>query len=132
MTAHPTTLNSLEAIVTALKALDLSTVDSAELVPLAKATSAVCAFAAALDAQIQLRAVANNELVPGVMVKETVTHRKWHDVGAAEELAREAFGDKAFTASLLSPAGIEKLGPEGKTFVAMASYKPEGARKAVY
>lgn len=33
---------------------------------------------------------------------------------------------------MLSPAGIEKLGELGKTFVAVASYKPEAGKRVVY
>lgn len=123
----------LERVLAKLQAIDAAAIEAANLVPMVKAVQSIGAYAVAIDAQIQARAVGNNELLPGVTVKETVTHRKWNDVEAAEQLAQETFGDKAFKPrELLSPAGIEKLGKEGKTFVAVASYKPEGARKAVY
>jgi hypothetical protein len=66
------------------------------------------------------------------VVKDCIVHRKWHDQEAAEQLAQETFGDKAFTRSLLSPAGIEKLGADGKAFVAVASFKPDAGKKVVY
>jgi len=130
--------NSLDALISLagtleiLKAVDLERVAPANLVPLVKAVKDVAAFAAALDAQIQMRAVTNGELLPGVMLKDEVKHRVWVDKEAAEQLAQETFGDKAFKRELLSPAQIEKLGPEGKGFVALASIKPPAGKKAVY
>lgn len=115
-----------------LKALDAAAIDSADLVPMVQAIKSVAAYTAAIDAQIQERAIGNKELIPGVVVKDAVTHRKWHDDGAAEQLAQETFGDKAFDRSLKSPAQIEKMGDAGKTFVAMASYKPTAGKKVVY
>lgn len=122
----------LERVLAKLQAIGADTIESANLVPMVKAVQSIGAFAAAIDAQIQARAIGNNELLPGVVVKPATVHRRWHDQTAAEELAQETFGDKAFTRSLLSPAGIEKLGPEGKAFVAVASYKPDAPLKAVY
>lgn len=122
----------LQSVLEKLLALDAGTVESANLVPMVKAVQSIGTYQAALDAQIQARAIANGELIPGVVVKDIVTHRKWHDQQAAEELAQEQFGDKAFTRSLLSPAGMEKLGADGKNFVAVASYKPEAGKKVVY
>jgi phosphoenolpyruvate carboxylase len=123
---------ALDAIVDELKALDANALPDADLVPLAKSVQSVGAYVSAIDAQIQLRAITNNVLLPGVVVRDAIVHRKWHDQEAAEQLAQEQFGDKAFTRSLLSPAGIEKLGNAGKTFVSVASYKPEAGKKAVY
>lgn len=124
--------NPLQAAIDFLVSLDLDTIDSADLVPLTRATKAICEFAGALDAQIQLRAIANGQDVPGVAVKDAIVHRKWHDDEAAAELARGEFGDKAFVTKLLSPAQIEKLGDAGKQFVAVASYKPEAGKRVVY
>jgi Protein of unknown function (DUF2800) len=124
--------NVLAAAIESLKGIDLATLDSAALVPLIKQVQDICSFNAAIHAQIELRAIGNGQLIPGVVVKDAVTHRRWHDQEAAEALAQEAFGDKAFERKLLSPAGIEKLGIEGKTFVAMASFKPEAGKKVVY
>lgn len=122
----------LERVLARLKAIDAAAIESANLVPMIKAVQSIGAYSSAIDAQIQARAIGNNELIAGVVVKDAIVHRKWHDQKAAEELAQEQFGDKAFTRSLLSPAGIEKLGTEGKTFVAVASYKPEAGKRVVY
>lgn len=122
----------LERVLARLQAIDAADIESANLVPMVKAVQSIGAYAAAIDAQIQTRAVANNELLPGVVVKDAVTHRKWTDEETAIELAQSEIGDKAFKRSLLSPAQMEKLGDKGKAFVAVASYKPEAGRKAVY
>lgn len=126
------TVENLTETLELLKHLDLNDIDSAALVPLANAIKNIGAFGAAIHAQIELRALGNNELLPGVVVKDCIVHRKWHDQEAAEQLAQETFGDKAFTRSLLSPAGIEKLGADGKAFVAVASFKPDAGKKVVY
>lgn len=123
---------ALDAIVEEMKLLDASTIGDADLVPLVKSVQSVGAYVAAIDAQINLRAIANGVLLPGVVVKDEIKHRKWHDQEAAEQLAQETFGDRAFTRSLLSPAGIEKLGDAGKQFVVVASYKPEAGKRVVY
>jgi hypothetical protein len=122
----------LTSLVEDFKSLELSSVESANLVPTIKAVADVGAFAAAIHAQIELRALTNGEMLPGVVVKDAVTHRKWHSDEAAEQLAREEFGDKAFVTKLLSPAQIEKLGEAGEQFVAVASYKPEAGKRVVY
>jgi len=122
----------LTSLVELLKGIDLQSSLPAELVPLVKAVQSIGAFSTAVDAEIQRRAIGNSEMLPGVVVKDGVTHRKWHDQDAAEQLAQETFGDRAFERKLLPPAGIEKLGAEGKTFVAVASFKPEGVKRAVY
>lgn len=121
----------LERVLAKLQAIDAAAIESANLVPMIKAVQNIGAFSAAIDAQIQARAVANGELIPGVAVKDQIKHRQWHDQEAAEQLAQEQFGDEAFKRALLSPAQIEKL-PNGKTFVAVASYKPEAGKQAVY
>lgn len=122
----------LQAVLAKLQAIDAAKIESANLVPMVKAVQAIAAYTAAIDAQINERAIGNNELIPGVVVKDAVTHRKWNDQEAAEQLAQETFGDKAFSRSLLSPAQIEKMGENGKTFVAMASYKPAAGKKVAY
>lgn len=123
--------NILVDAINALKVIDLSKLDSGDLVPLVKQVQDICSFSAALHAQIELRAIGNGELIPGVVVKPMVTHRKWHDPETAEQLAMETFGDAAFDIKLKSPAQIEKL-PNGDVFVSMASYKPEAGMKVVY
>jgi len=126
-------INALHAVADVLKAIDLDSAHPSTLVPLVNATKDVAAFVAAIDAQIQLRAVTNGELLPGVRVEETKTNRAWCDEAAAAELARGQFGDDAFTPpKLKSPAQLEKLGPAGKAFAAVCSEKPPGAKKAVY
>lgn len=122
----------LQDVLAKLQAIEASQIESANLVPMAKAVQSIGAYVAAIDAQIQERAITNKELIPGVVVKDAVVHRKWHDVTAAEQLAQEAFGDSAFDRSLKSPAGIEKLGEAGKQFVAVASVKPAAGKKVVY
>jgi hypothetical protein len=121
----------LERVLAKLQAIDAAGIESANLVPMVKAVQSIGAYSAAIDAQIQTRAIANNELVPGVVVKDAVVHRKWHDQEAAEQLAQEQFGDKAFERKLKSPAQLEKL-PGGDTFVAVASFKPEAGKRVVY
>lgn len=124
---------NLEAVLAQLQALQADTIESQNLVPMVKAVQSIGAYAAAIEAQINARAIGNGELIPGVVVKDAVKHRQWHDIEAAESLARESLGEAAFSKpSLLSPAQIEKLGEKGKTFVAMASYKPEAGKKVVY
>lgn len=124
--------DDLQRVLAKLQAIDADKIESANLVPMVKAVQSIAAYAATVDAQIQMRAIANGELIPGAVVKDMIVHRKWHDNEAAAQLAQEQFGDKAFKRELLSPAGIEKLGADGKTFVAMASYKPEAGKKVVY
>lgn len=121
----------LQSVLEKLLALDAAQIESANLVPMVKAVQSIGAYTAAIDAQIQARAIGNNELIPGVVVKDAIVHRKWHDQEAAEQLAQEQFGDDAFTRALKSPAQLEKL-PEGETFVAVASYKPPAGKRVVY
>lgn len=124
--------DDLQAVLAKLQAIDAAKIESANLVPMVKAVQAIGAFTAAIDAQINERAIVNNELIPGVMIKPAVKHRQWSDAEAASQIAREQFGDKAFSApTLLSPAAIEKL-PNGAAFVDLASFKPDAGKKAVY
>ena len=127
-----TLTRDLNKFVESLKTVNASDLSDADLVPLAKAIKSVAEYLGAIDAEIQLRAIANGKLLPGVVVKDAVVHRKWHDEAVAAELAQEQFGDRAFKRALLSPAQIEKLGPEGKALVAVASYKPEAGKKVEY
>lgn len=122
----------LERVLAKLAALDADKIESANLVPMVKAVQSIGAYSAAIDAQIQARAIGNGELIPGVVVKDAVTHRRWSDPEVAAELAQEQFGDKAFKRELLSPAQVEKLGDVGKSFVAVASFKPEAGKKVAY
>jgi hypothetical protein len=130
--ALATVYADLEAVLAKLAAIDAEKIESANLVPMVKAVQSIGAFASAIDAQIQARAIGNGELIPGVVVKDAIKHRQWADKEAAEQLAREALGDIAFDVTLKSPAGIEKLGEAGKQFVAVASFKPEAGKKVVY
>lgn len=125
-------IDNLGFEVDGFKALDLQTVDAGLLVPLIKAVQDICAMQAAVHAEIERRALLNNEMLPGVVVKDTVTHRRWLDPETAAQLAQETIGDAAFSRTLLSPAQMEKLSDAGKQFVAVASFKPEGGRKVVY
>lgn len=127
-----TVYDSLQRALAQLAAINPDSIESANLVPMMKAVQAIGAYSAALDAQIQARAIGNGELIPGVVVKDAITHRRWSDKEAAEQLAQEQFGDKAFSRELLSPAQMEKLGDAGKAFVAVASFKPEAGKKVVY
>lgn len=120
----------LERVLAKLQAIDAASIESANLVPMLKAAQAIGAYQAAIDAQIQTRAIGNNELIPGVVVKDAVTHRKWHDAEVAAELAFSQFGLKAF--NLASPAALEKLGDEGEALVAVASFKPPAGKRVVY
>ncbi len=122
---------ALDSIVEELKAIGPATIPAAELVPFIKSVQSVGMYAAAIDAEIQLRALANGELLPGVTVKDAIKHRQWNDPATAEALAQETFGDAAFSRTLKSPAQIEKL-PRGDTFVAVASFKPEAGKRVVY
>ena len=128
-TAH----NILATAIESLKGIDLTKIDSAQLVPLIKQVQDICSFNAAIHAQIEARAIGNGELIPGVVVKDATVHRRWSDPEAAAELAREQIGDKAFTKpELISPAQMEKLGELGKAFVSLSSFKPEAGKKIVY
>lgn len=130
--ALATVYADLESVLAKLQAISAEQIESANLVPMVKAVQAIGAYSAAIDAQIQARAIGNGELIPGVVVKDAIVHRRWQDNDAAAQLAQEQFGDKAFKRELLSPAGIEKLGDAGKSFVAVASFKPEAGKRVVY
>jgi len=127
-----TAYDALQRALALLQALDADKIESANLVPMVKAVQSIGAYQAAIDAQIQARAIGNNELIPGVVVKDAVTHRRWSDPEVAAQLAQETIGDKAFKRELLSPAQMEKLGDAGKSFVAVASFKPEAGKRVVY
>ena len=130
--ALATVYADLESVLAKLQAINADAIESANLVPMVKAVQAIGAFQAAIDAQIQSRAIGNGELIPGVVVKDAVVHRRWSDPEVAAQLAQETIGDKAFSRTLLSPAQMEKLGDEGKSFVAVASFKPEAGKRVVY
>lgn len=120
----------LQSLLEKLLALDAAVIDSANLVPMMKAVQSIGAYQCAIDAQIQARAIGNNELIPGVVVKDAVTQRRWNDSALAGDLAFAQFGLKAFT--LNSPAALEKMGDEGSALVAVASYKPPAGKRVVY
>lgn len=124
--------HALQTAFAMLQAIDADKLASAELVPLVNDIKNIAAYVSAIDAQIQTRAVANGELLPGVIVETSTTHRAWSEPETAAELAQSELGDDAFTRKLKSPAQIEKMGAKGKAFVAVASYKPEGSKRAVY
>jgi len=124
--------DTLQTALAQLQAINADAIESANLVPMVKAVQAIGAFQAAIDAQIQARAIGNGELIPGVVVKDSVVHRRWSDPEVAAQLAQETIGDKAFSRTLLSPAQMEKLGDDGKSFVAVASFKPEAGKCVVY
>jgi hypothetical protein len=130
--ALATVYADLEAVLAKLAAIDADKIESANLVPMVKAVQAIGAYTAAIDAQIQARAIGNGELIPGVVVKDAVVHRRWTEPETAAQLAQETLGDKAFSRLLLSPAQMEKLGDEDKAFVAVASFKPEAGKRVVY
>jgi len=132
-TFSATELTALIAdVTTEMQTLEASSIEDAELVPLASAIKLLCEYRAKIDAEIRTRVLVNNRLVPGVMLKDEVKHRVWNDVEAASSLAREQFGDAAFDIKLKSPAGIEKLGPAGKAFAAMGSEKPAAGKTIAY
>ena len=130
--ALATVYADLESILAKLKAISAEQIESANLVPMVKIVQSIGAYSAAIDAQIQARAIGNGELIPGVVVKDAVVHRRWSDPETAAQLAQETLGDRAFKRELLSPAQMEKLGDEGKSFVAVASFKPEAGKRCVY
>lgn len=121
---------ALDAIVAELKALDAASIADGELVPLVNSVKDVGAYMATIDAQIQLRAITNKVMLPGVVVKDAITQRKWNDPATVAELAYQQFGLKAFTVN--GPASIEKLGDEGKALVSVASFKPPAGKRVVY
>lgn len=130
--ALATVYADLESILAKLQAISAEQIESANLVPMVKIVQSIGAYSAAIDAQIQARAIGNGELIPGVVVKDAVVHRRWSDPEVAAQLAQETLGDRAFKRELLSPAQMEKLGDEGKSFVAVASFKPEAGKRCVY
>ncbi len=127
-----TVYDDLQKVLARLQALNADKIESANLVPMANAVKSIAAYLSPIDAQIQARAIGNGELIPGVVVKDAVVHRRWSDPETAAQLAQETLGDKAFDRSLKSPAQMEKLGDEGKSFVAVASFKPEAGKRVIY
>lgn len=124
---------TLQTALAQLQAIDAALIESANLVPMVKAVQNISAFTAAIDAQIQARAIGNNELIPGVVVKDATVHRRWTEPETAAQLAASEIGDDAFEPrTLKSPAQMEKLGDKGKMFVAVASFKPPAGKKVVY
>jgi hypothetical protein len=121
---------ALDAIVAELKTF--ATIADENLVPLAKSIQDVAAFGATLSAMINARVIVDGVDVPGAARKPSIAHRKWNDPEAAARAAYDQFGKAAFECSLKSPAGVEKLGPEGKAFVALASFKPDAPDRVVY
>ena len=117
--ALATVYADLESILAKLQAISAEQIESANLVPMVKIVQSIGAYSAAIDAQIQARAIGNGELIPGFVVKDAVVHRRWSDPEVAAQLAQETLGDRAFKRELLSPAQMEKLGDEGKSFVAV-------------
>ena len=130
--ALATVYADLESILAKLQAISAEQIESANLVPMVKIVQSIGAYSAAIDAQIQARAIGNGELIPGVVVKDAVVHRRRSNPEVAAQLAQETLGDRAFKRELLSPAQMEKLGDEGKSFVAVASFKPEAGKRVVY
>jgi Protein of unknown function (DUF2800) len=63
----------------------------------------------------------SGEKITGFTLVEKRGTRRWTDARLAEKLAREEFGDAAFSGALLSPAQLEKLGAEGREFAAKHS-----------
>lgn len=72
--ALATVYADLEAVLAKLQAISAEQIESANLVPMVKAVQSIGAYSAAIDAQIQARAIGNGELIPGVVVKDAITH----------------------------------------------------------
>lgn len=66
----------LERVLAKLQAISADQIESANLVPMVKAVQSIGAFQAAIDAQIQARAIGNNELIPGMIPKRLRSSRK--------------------------------------------------------
>jgi len=66
----------------------------------------------------------------GASLKPSRSFRAWNDPIQATTLLLQQYGPKGVKP--LSPAQAEKLGFEGKKYVAVATHKPEGVIKAVY
>ena len=81
--ALATVYADLESVLAKLQAIDADKIESANLVPMVKVVQAIAAYQAAIHAQIEARAIGNNELIPGVVVKDAVTHRRWSDPDVA-------------------------------------------------
>lgn len=66
----------------------------------------------------------------GVQLKPGRAWRAWNDGTQAAEFGHQQYGSKGVKA--LTPAQLEKLGPAGKQYAAVASHKPAGEMKASY
>jgi Protein of unknown function (DUF2800) len=69
-------------------------------------------------------------LADGAALKPGRSFRAWNDPIQAAEYGHQYYGAKGVKA--LSPAQLEKLGPEGKQYTAVAAHKPEAEQKAFY
>lgn len=123
---------ALEGIFAELREADTATMDAAHLAPLASSLKAAADYLAKIDGEIRQRVLVDGKLLPGVSIKDVRANRIWNDAEAAATLAREQFGDAAFTTALKSPAQIEKLGKLGEIFVAMGSEKPNAGKTVAY
>lgn len=66
----------------------------------------------------------------GATLKPGRSFRSWNDDVQAAEYGHQHYGSKGVKP--LSPAQLEKLGPAGKQYAAVAAHKPEGQLKASY
>jgi len=66
----------------------------------------------------------------GTALKPQRSFRAYNDAIQAAEVTAQHYGIKALKPP--TPAQLEKLGPAGKQYVAVATHKPEGQLKAVY
>jgi len=122
--------DALDAITAELKQIETASIPDADLGPLAKSITQAAGYLKALDTRMEQRAITDGVALVGVVVKDKITHRAWHDAETAAELAYAQFGLKAF--KLETPAAIEKLGKEGEALVAVASFKPPAGKRLVY
>lgn len=67
---------------------------------------------------------------PGATLKPSRSFRSWNDPIQAAQYLHGQYGAKGVKP--LSPAQAEKLGLEGKKYVAIGAHKPEGQLKASY
>lgn len=82
----------------------------------------VTMFIKAINAEVYRRLM-NGAKIPGVILKQAKADRVWH--AGAEKLARDRWGDQAFTdPKLLSPKQLEDKFPGGKKFTAEHAFKP--------
>jgi len=80
--------------------------------------------------QIQARAIATANWIPGVVVKDSVVPSPLVRSRSCRATSpQETIGDKAFSKrELLSPAQMTSWATKGKSFVAVASFKPEAGQ----